>query len=301
MRLPEFVVIGAQKSGTTWLREHLRTHPQIFMPPEELHFFDWPDRYARGAGWYASHFEAAGEDQVTGEKTPNYLFLPDHPDVPEGAARVHDLLPDARLVVLLRDPVKRALSALNHVVSRGEASPLHSPHDLLCGPRKDTVPWPIVEMGKYDGQLAAYLDLYDRDQVLVLFFQDDIVVQPAATLDRVADFLGVERDGFSRDRLNKPVNQPRPSRLSLAVKYYAPALYRPTLRLTWRFPAYYPRLSESVREEMYALYEPHNERLFELLGRRPASGWKFVPANGASGQRRASLSRHGKGNGPAPL
>lgn len=275
-------MIGAQKAGTTWLREHLRTHQGIFMPPKELHFFDWPDRYAKGPRWYASHFEAAGEDQVAGEKTPNYLFLPDHPDVPEGAARVHDLLPDARLIVLLRDPVKRALSALNHVVFRGQVSPLHSVHDLLCGSRRDAVPWPIVQMGKYDGQLAAYLELYDRSQVLVLFFQDDVVDQPDATLDKVADFLDVDRGGFARERLTRPVNRPRPSRLSLTVKYYVPALYRPTLRLTWRFPAYYPQLSETAREELYRMYEPHNERLFDLVGRRPASGWQFVPKNGAA-------------------
>lgn len=277
MRYPDFVIIGAQKSGTTWLRKHLRTHPDVFMPGRELHYFDRPEVYANGPAWYGGQFAEARETQVVGEKTPDYLYLPCRADIPEGAGRLHALLPDARLIVTLRDPVPRALSTLVHLARTGRLSPLPSADALLCGGKQDLLPWPVIDMGRYHRQLAAYLDLYDRDDVLVLLLEDDIAARPAATLDRIADFLNLRRDGFSRDRLSERVNTSHPSRLSLAVKYYLPVLYQPTLRLTWRFPAYDPRLSESARRELYRLYEPDNERLFELLGRRPTTGWRFNP------------------------
>ncbi|MGH8542189.1 MAG: sulfotransferase, partial [Gammaproteobacteria bacterium] len=76
-RLPDFVIIGAPKSATTWLLANLRAQPQIFMPGPELHFFN--RNYQRGLGWYKAQFSAAGQDQIVGEKSASYLA---HPEVP---------------------------------------------------------------------------------------------------------------------------------------------------------------------------------------------------------------------------
>ena len=118
--LPTFIIIGAQRAGTTTLFFYLRSHPDIEGPkpadssvswPKELHFFD--EHFAKGVDWYRAFFplersraraRAEGHDLITGEATPYYLF---HPLVPE---RVATTVPDVRLIVLLRDPIERAYS-----------------------------------------------------------------------------------------------------------------------------------------------------------------------------------------------
>lgn len=279
-RLPDFLIIGAQKCGTTWLRELLREHPDLFLPPNEVQFFNQEKNYARGVGWYADHFADAAPGQLVGEKTPNYLYLPDRLDIPDGVRRLYDLLPRAKLIAILRDPVERAISALNHVVYRGEVSPLHSADALLVGRKRHLARWPLIEMGMYHRQLQAFLDVYGREQLQVLFFEDDLKENPQSTIDAVCDFLGVERHTFPEDRLEQRVNRLRKSKLSLAVRYYLPALHEPMHRLTWRFPRYYPDVSDAARRELHELFAPHNEQLFELLGRRPSGGWTHRPEGG---------------------
>jgi hypothetical protein len=129
----------------------------------------------------------------------------------------------------------------------------------------------------YARQLTPFLELYREKSVLALFYEDEIVASPETGLNRVCDFLGIRREISVEDVARRP-NRPRRSRVCLAVDHYAPALSRWTDTQNWRFPEYYPRLSQSAKEELYALYEPANERLFDLLGRRPASGWSYAAA-----------------------
>lgn len=272
-RLPDFLVIGAQKCGTSWLREMLRQHPAVFMPIRELHFFDKPDIYANGPAWYARHFDDAAPDQVVGEKTPAYLRLPIKPNIPEGARRIHDLLPDAKLIAILRNPVHRAISALNHAIVVGDVPPLHSPDELLIGRKQDLVGWPVIEAGMYHEQISAFVDIYGRERLRVFFLEDDVIGDPARMMNDVCDFLGIARHSFEQAR--RPENRRRESKLGLVLKYHMPRVYRRTRRLTRRLPEHYPKVSDTTREELYRLYAPHNERLFEFLGRRPASGWKL--------------------------
>ena len=106
-RLPEFLGIGVQKGGTTTLQRLLEQHPQVHLPPsKELHYFSL--HYGKGEAWYRQQFADAKADQHCGEITPYYLF---HPEAPQ---RIKALLPDVTLLVLLRDPVERALSQVFH-------------------------------------------------------------------------------------------------------------------------------------------------------------------------------------------
>ena len=78
-RLPQFLIIGAQKAGTTWMHEMLGEHPDVFMPtPKELHFFDQRQVYDQGLEWYAGNYADAPADAILGEATPNYLWAADH-------------------------------------------------------------------------------------------------------------------------------------------------------------------------------------------------------------------------------
>ena len=136
MRLPDFLIIGAQKSGTTWLADQLSFHPGIFMVPDEIHYFDKAQNFCRGLQWYSHHFENAGPTQLAGEKTPDYLWA--NGDGTEGhLADVHQklyqTLPAARLIVVLRNPVERALSALTHLVRTRRIAPPLNVDELLLG------------------------------------------------------------------------------------------------------------------------------------------------------------------------
>jgi hypothetical protein len=110
--LPDFVIIGATKSATTWLLQNLRAHPQVFMPSPEIHYFS--RHFDRGPAWYRSHFETAPEDHVVGEKSASYL---PHPETPR---RLRELLPEARLVAQLRNPIERVYSDYCMHYRRGE-------------------------------------------------------------------------------------------------------------------------------------------------------------------------------------
>ncbi|HEU0102695.1 MAG TPA: sulfotransferase domain-containing protein [Mycobacteriales bacterium] len=182
--LPNLLVIGAMKGGTTSLWEYLRQHPQIYMSPtKEIHFFDRDDRWARGAAWYAPHFAGATpQHAVVGEATPAYTRFPLYRDVP---ARAASLLPDAKLVYVLREPIARVRSHYLHHRSLGlETLPFaqavveHSTY---------------VDTSRYAMQIGQWLRFYDRDQLLVLT-SEQLRAEHATTMRRVYSFLGVDPD-----------------------------------------------------------------------------------------------------------
>jgi hypothetical protein len=99
-QLPSFIIIGAPKAATSWLTSNLRASRQVFMPKAELHYFN--RNFGSGPAWYRAQFSGARENQIIGEKSASYLASP---EVPE---RLKSLLPNARLIVQLRNPVERA-------------------------------------------------------------------------------------------------------------------------------------------------------------------------------------------------
>ncbi|HUE84637.1 MAG TPA: sulfotransferase [Vicinamibacterales bacterium] len=116
MKLPTFLIGGAQKSGTTTLHHYLSAHPDIFIPrrPQELHFFDFDPNYVRGVHWYASHFTSATPaHRAIGQTSPLYLYAPDAPE------RIAALLPDVKLIFIRRNPVDRAFSHYWHAIKKG--------------------------------------------------------------------------------------------------------------------------------------------------------------------------------------
>ena len=173
-RLPDFLGLGVQKGGTTTLHTLLAAHPQLMLPQKkELHFFT--HRYWRGKRWYGRQFRAATPDQKCGEITPYYLF---HPLVAE---RIQRCCPKARLIVLLRDPVERALSQLFHSQRFGlELLPLEralaaEPERLRTAERalkrrqrhKSHQEHSYVARSRYELQLQGYEQLFPRDQLWI--------------------------------------------------------------------------------------------------------------------------------------
>jgi hypothetical protein len=122
--LPTFILVGAEKAGTSWLSRNLARHPDVFMAPGEIHFFDVDSNFRRGIDWYAGHFSNSGACTAIGEKSPGYLNLfragKWQAHVPK---RVRATLPDVRLIFVLRDPVRRAISAARHHMFRRRIPP----------------------------------------------------------------------------------------------------------------------------------------------------------------------------------
>jgi hypothetical protein len=198
----DFIVIGAARSGTTSLWEYLRPHPEIWMPPgKEEPFFSEDQRYARGLPWLMDEvFGRAPADAVLGKVTPQYMSGTEECPPQICAGRIAADLPDVKLVALLRDPVERALSQYRQARRQGDrlpsfeavASALLDPAWLHAARTEPRTANRFVVNGEYGRILAAYHEALPREQLLVIF-TDELADDPGGVLDRVCDFVGVER------------------------------------------------------------------------------------------------------------
>lgn len=186
----DFVVIGAQKAGTTTLYRYLSAHPALCLPAEkEADFFNHPERMARGWDWYlAEHFPGAPADRLLGTVTPQYMCDTAVP------ARLHAQCPDARLIAILRDPVERAYSHHRMNVRRGAVTAgFEDEVRRLIGRPPGASPRPedgIVERGEYGRILAGFAEVFGQGRLLVLY-TDDLERDPAGCLRRIYAFLGI--------------------------------------------------------------------------------------------------------------
>ena len=189
--LPDFVVIGAMKSGTTSLHYYLSLHPDIVMSnKKEPTFFTREGQWENGVDWYASQFD--GEATLVGEASPDYTKFPRHAGVP---ARMHSVLPDAKLVYVVRDPIERLIS---HYVDAYSFGRVHRPlNDAL----DDDEGRHYVACSKYFFQIEQYLPFYDPGRILVVQ-TEALAARRAETLSRIFSFLGADPtfsdDGFAR-------------------------------------------------------------------------------------------------------
>jgi Sulfotransferase family len=210
MALPDFLVAGVPKAGTTALHAALSAHPHLYLSPiKEPKFFltDGPPPTKGGPGdaltyrehiWqrdkYEALFDAARPGVLLGEATPFYLYDPD------AMRRIHDLLPEAKLIVIIRDPVERAHSNWTHLWSAG----LEPVGDFVqaCAEEDRRIAagwapfWHYTSLSRYGEQLDRAFSLFPREQVLVLRYRL-LIDDPAATLGRICGFLGVETEVLS--------------------------------------------------------------------------------------------------------
>ena len=203
--LPEFIIVGAQKAGTTSLYAALAAHPMVrAASKKEVHFFDY--NYHRGLGWYLRHFPAPGRRRagaITGEASPYYLAHP------HAARRIHATVPGARLIAILRDPVDRAIS---HYFSHRFHARKHGQVPLTIeeafeGEEARVMPelqrmladegyeshafqhFSYKTRGLYAGQLERFFEFFPRDQVLLLR-SEDFFARPGEVVSRCHVFLG---------------------------------------------------------------------------------------------------------------
>jgi len=235
--LPDFIIIGAARCGTSSLWANLAEHPRL-RPPDpkaflqfasnhkEVHFFDKEHKFNRGLDFYRSFFVGPPQRYYHFESTPNYLY---HPAVPE---RVKNTLPKAKLIVMLRNPVDRAWS---HFCNWRRKRDLKE--SILYNPKSE-----ILKKGIYHEQLVRWFEYFERSQFLIIR-SEDYFANETLVIKRTLEFIGVE-----------PV---------VKIK---PIYYDPVKKTKGN-----PPMTVKLRRDLKTFYRPHNNTLEEMLGRN--FGW----------------------------
>ena len=261
---PSFLVIGAVKAATTWIQMRLQDNPAVFLPDPEPHYFS--TGYEQGEESYHSFFkDRPPAARVIGEKSADYLAHP------EAARRIAAMLPDARLIVQLRNPVERAYSDYKMFYRRG----------TLTGPPEEYLsdlnnPFPrFLRDGLYAQHLKRWLDVFPREQILVCLYEN-VKCNPRQVVEAVSSHIGVA-PVFQPELARKRENNSQEAILSLPLrKALAPfkGVVRP-LRGTAMFEGarsllareiVYPSLSPTLRAELADFYAPDCELLERLCG-----------------------------------
>ena len=183
MRLPDFLIIGAMKSGTTSLYNDLRGNPRIFLPEDKEPHCLTDDAVLgeEGRSAYARFFASATSDQVCGEASTGYTKRPDIEGVADRALAV--LGPDTKIIYVVRDPVERAISHHYHAFTWGE---VHGDADRALRERPD-----FINYSRYFFQLEPWVRCFGKDNVLVIVFEE-YIRDRRGTIERTSRFLGVE-------------------------------------------------------------------------------------------------------------
>jgi Sulfotransferase domain. len=262
--LPRFVIIGAIKGATTWLQFQLDNHPGVFLPAAEPHFFS--QEYERGLGHYRSLFGDAGADQMLGEKSADYLGDPDAP------RRLAETLPDAKLIVQLRNPVDRAYSDYKMLYRRGTITEGPQEHLRPGGPLHER----LLGQGLYAHHLRRWFDLFPREQIQVLLYED-VLAEPARVVDEVCRHIGVPTH-FSSDFAATRRNDSGVAHLPLglrnllqpikgAVKPLRGSALFESVRGLFARRIGYPALPGNVRAGLVDYYRRDVHDLEKLIGR----------------------------------
>ncbi|HEY1632447.1 MAG TPA: sulfotransferase domain-containing protein [Rhizomicrobium sp.] len=272
MTRPNFIVIGPGKTGTTWLYECLKAHPEIGLARNTKETVFFADYYDRGLGWYDRFFDGLGAKAV-GEVSNTYFFTPEAP------ARIAHDLPGVKLIAFLRDPVERIQSLYLFRLRNG----------LIKGSLEDAIAADpkMVEQNFFDVHLARWLELFPRDKLFVALF-DDLKRDPKALLREIYEFLGVDPDfvpPVARERVLE-ASAPRSAGLFHLLKRFALWLRRNDFHrlLTWaktnpivmktltRKVTDKPAVAADTRQRLRELYRPHVIATEEII-KRDLGAW----------------------------
>ena len=251
--LPSFLIIGAQRSGTTslyrYIKQHPSLHPSLF---KEVHFFD--QNYHNGLGWYRAFFPLKltmgiskllnNEAAITGESSPYYLF---HPLVPE---RVKKTLPDSKIIVLLRNPVDRAYSHYQHESKLGfEKLPfeeaIEKEPERLSGEKEKIISdekyfsfnhnhYSYLSRGLYIDQIKEWMKYFSKEQMFIIS-SEDFFSDPKKTVNMVFDFIGIREYDIPN------------------VEIHNAGKYSP--------------IKPEIRDKLNKYFEESNKKLYEFIGK----------------------------------
>lgn len=178
-RMPDFLIIGAAKAGTTTLYHALTLHPQVFMPElKEPCFFSDEEKWSLGMGWYRSLFQNASPDQVCGEASTNYTRWPHSADA---AARIADHCSHVKLIYMLRHPVERAYSHYGHRMRKGVSMTFEEALQVRGE---------YLDCSRYMTQIERYLRFFERERFHFVLLED-LQHRPGEVVASCVRFLGL--------------------------------------------------------------------------------------------------------------
>lgn len=242
---PDFLIVGAQKAGTTSLYNCLKQHPAVLPArKKEIHYFS--QFYRKGLPWYLEHFPKRENHQLSGEASPFYLFHP------QSARRIAETYPDIKIIIILRDPVERAISHYDQQYRRGheklpmlqafeeEAKRIAKGWEKLLRDEKTSASklqqCSYLKRGEYLAQLQRYESYFPAAQIYLMESRD-FFDHPLPSLRKLYEFLLIDPDFVAGD-------------------------------LWPRKPGHYNNIDTTALEYLRAYYCPHNEALYTHLGKR---------------------------------
>lgn len=273
---PSFIIVGAAKSGTTWLVKCLQEHPSVFIPANELHVLEDERPVEEYRRTYRSEYDDVDPDQLTGETSNRYLTTP-------GIARkIHQISPSTRIIAMLRDPVDRTYSSYCMSLRRNRAS--MDIESYLDPDQAD--PGTEVTTGWYFTHLSRYYDQFPREQIKPVLF-DTMVNDPVRLWRDVCSFLDISTD-VKPDLLHKKVNtkshytERRGMNLVVRVlrKLGVQVDDPEEMRFSWLrnllfYKQRYPKMPGGLEEHLYDYFVDEIERLEDLTD-LDLSNWKRV-------------------------
>ncbi len=278
--LPNFIIIGAAKSATTWLMIQLGSHPDIYVHNKEIHYFS--SDYSKGLKWYEKHFRAVKDEVVIGENSNGYLPSQDAP------VRIKKLIPDVKLIVSLRNPIERAYSAycMHCEKSRITCSieDYLDPELVFEGNRG----YLLLRAGLYAKHLKRYFNHFNQSQIEIMIY-DDLLKSPKGYIKTACDFLGVDytkiltdydrRENARRTRSYPTFLEPVPSYLEkirivpIVLKNFTATKLGMKIREAMQTRQItYPSLTEELKNKLIEYYTPDIIEL-ETIIKRNLNGW----------------------------
>ena len=300
MTMPNFLVIGAAKAGTTSLYSYLKEHPQIYMSPhKEPRFFALEEetidfrgpgdltrfRFVTDIESYRALFEGVSNEVAIGEASPWYLYVPKAPE------RIRHHIPNVKLIAILREPVERAYSNFLHAVSEG-LEPLTDFTEAMEAEAERirnnwSYRWHYKQKGFYSVQLKRYFEIFDRDQIR-LYLYDDFITNPISLMQDIFLFLGVDstfvpdisqKHNVSRIPRNKVIDKlfRQPNSMKSILKPFLPSRLRKQVKTNFINLNLQkkPQLLPAVRQQFIEEYREDILMLQELI-QRDLSRWLKV-------------------------
>lgn len=287
----DFVIVGAQKSGTTSLASQLALHPQVaFSRTKEPGYFNEQTEWRAGLGEYHNLFSPEA-GQLLGEASTMYTFYPESLDTHK---RLHAYNPEMKIIYIMRHPVNRIVSHYAHNLVRGIEKNL--PEVAVARDAR------YVNRSRYAAQIEPYIELFDRDQVLLLCFED-YIADNYGTLQQIAGFLEISEDGFaSADTVEQHETIGRPYLKYQSVEKVAGSdafqLIRKLVPASIRQPIRHrffsnkleskPEFSAELRNALWRLVEDDVDEIEILLG-RPIGAWIGETSGGAQASKEKTV------------
>lgn len=282
MKRVNFLIIGVQKAATTWLCKQLSLHSEIYLPPDELHYFNNKSNFEKGISWYESRVLNHSKKTIFGEKTPDYIWTNDC-DIESfrftTPKRIMAYNRDMKLILILRNPIDRFVSAFHHNQRRARISYKVDINDFLNDKSYESLRIRMLLRGLYYIQISRYLEIFPRSQMKIVF-HDDIRADSISVLEECYQFLNVKTEDLGHN-VHTRANEYSASKLLNTLLYKKPKLQKEILfKLDKHIFKYflsdkieYPVLKACTKDDLHDYYRDDICCLQSKLGIRVPGSW----------------------------